>query len=175
MFDLFTDAARTALMEGQSEAIERGDEQMGTEHLLLGLLRGGTGRAAAVLGEHGVTLGATRAALDELVGPPPSSADAASALATIGVDLDEVQGQLTETFGEAASAPVPVPYDDAAKAAIEAGVAAAGENPTSVDTGHELLGILAVADGTAAEVIAHLGVDPAVLADAVLACATTET
>lgn len=175
MFDLFTDAARTALIEGQSEAIERGDGRMGTEHLLLGLLRCGTGRAVVVLDEQGVTLGAARSAVDELVGPPPSSVDASGALATIGIDLDEVQGQLTETFGEAASAPVPVPYDDLAKAAIEAAVAAAGEHPTSVDTGHGLLGILQVGDGAAAMVIAHLGVDPATLADAVRASTTTET
>lgn len=78
--------------------------------------------------------------------------------------------------------PVPVvpfaglvaPYDETAKAAIEAAVAAAGENPTSVDTGHELLGILEVGDGVAAKALAHLGVDPAGLADAVRASTTSE-
>lgn len=175
MFDLFTDAARTALVEGQAEAIDRADARMGTEHLLLGLLRGGTGRAVAVLDAHGLTLDAARSAVDDLVGPPPSSADASGALATIGIDLDKVQDQLTGTFGEAASAPVPVPYDDTAKAAIEAAVAAAGDAPTTVDTGHELLGILAVTDGVAATAITQLGIDRASLAHALRADVTTET
>ena len=85
-----------------------------------------------------------------------------------------MQGQLADTFGEAAAAPVPVPYDETAKAAIEAAVAAAGENPTSVDTGHELLGILAVGDGVATKALAQLGVDPTALADAVRASTATD-
>lgn len=41
MFDLFTEAARTAVLEAQAEAQERGDTTLGTEHLLAGLLRAG--------------------------------------------------------------------------------------------------------------------------------------
>jgi ATP-dependent Clp protease ATP-binding subunit ClpC len=43
MFERFTDRARTVLVEAQAEAVETGVGFIGTEHLLLGLLRGEPG------------------------------------------------------------------------------------------------------------------------------------
>ena len=49
MFERFTDRARTVLVEAQAEAVETGVAYIGTEHLLIGLLREGTGVAGVVL------------------------------------------------------------------------------------------------------------------------------
>lgn len=48
------------------EAIRIGDRHIGTEHVLLGLLHPGTGRAQQILDGHGVTLAMMRRAVDEL-------------------------------------------------------------------------------------------------------------
>ena len=39
MFEIFTEEARTAILEAQAEAVEQDDGQLGCEHLLVGLLR----------------------------------------------------------------------------------------------------------------------------------------
>ncbi len=51
MFQRFTDRARTVLVEARAEAVETGVGFIGTEHLLIGMLREGTGLAAA-LADH---------------------------------------------------------------------------------------------------------------------------
>src|SRR5680860_1177060 len=90
MFDIFTERARTVILEAQAEATDRGDNYIGCEHLLVGLLREGTGLAAVVLAERSVTVDAARGAIDELVGPRPMAVPPDKALATIGIDLDQV-------------------------------------------------------------------------------------
>jgi hypothetical protein len=57
---------RVALMLARTEAAGRGDALVGTEHLLLGLLQQGDGKAAALLRRAGVGLRVLRAALDVL-------------------------------------------------------------------------------------------------------------
>ena len=109
-----------------------------------------------------VTLEAGRRAVEELYGPPPTVAPG-EALAAIGIDLDRVNARLTESFGEAATAPKPTPFDDAAKAALVAAVTAAGDG--SIGTEHVLLGLLGDGDGRAVELLRHLGVDVAALAE----------
>ena len=54
-FKRFTDKANTALQMALAAAGEMGHTYVGTEHLLLGLLREGSGVAAAVLGTRGIT------------------------------------------------------------------------------------------------------------------------
>ena len=54
-FKRFTEKANTALNMAMTAAREMGHTYVGTEHLLLGLLREGTGVAAAVLGARGIT------------------------------------------------------------------------------------------------------------------------
>jgi ATP-dependent Clp protease ATP-binding subunit ClpA len=162
MFDIFTEPARAAFMAAQAEAHERVDAHLGPEHLLLGLLREGTGRAAAALAGHGVTVEAVRGVLDDLVGPP-SPLPAADALATIGIDLDRVRTRLESSFGPDALAPPPTPFDAAAKEALQAAMAAAAGGG-GVDTEHELLGLLDTADNRATEILRRLRVDCAALA-----------
>ena len=54
-FKRFTDKANTALNLAVDAARELGHTYIGTEHILLGLLREGTGVAAAVLAGRGIT------------------------------------------------------------------------------------------------------------------------
>ena len=54
-FKRFTDKANTALNLAVDAARELGHTYIGTEHILLGLLREGTGVAAAVLAARGIT------------------------------------------------------------------------------------------------------------------------
>jgi len=138
MFKKFTEGARVAVMQAQTEARARSAEHVGGEHLLLGVLRHGTGVAADLLGDAEVTPERGRQAVDELYGPPPAVPP-----------------------GDAAT--VPKPSDDAAKAAFVASVSAAGDGP--IGTEHLLLGLLDDGDGRAVEVLQHLGVDVAALAE----------
>ncbi len=167
MFELFTEPARTAVMQATAEATDRADTYLGSEHLLVGLLREGTGLAAVVLAEQSVTLDAVRAAIDDLVGPratvPPQEA-----LASIGIDLGQVQARLEATFGPEALAPPPTPFDASARQALEVAVAEADAlRRRHVDTEHELLGLLQVTDGLAAKILDRLGVDLAALSEQV--------
>ena len=54
-FKGFTEKANEALNLAIHAAETLGHTYIGTEHIVLGLLREGTGVAATVLGEHGVT------------------------------------------------------------------------------------------------------------------------
>jgi ATP-dependent Clp protease ATP-binding subunit ClpA len=162
MFEQFTDGARSAVMQAQAEATARSDDRLGGEHLLLGLLGEGTGVAADLLAEAGVTTDGARRAVEELYGPPPAVTPA-DALAAIGIDLDRVDAKLTESFGPAATAPKPTPFDDAAKAALMAAVTAAEGRP--IGTEHVLLGLLGETDGRATKLLEHLGVDAAALTE----------
>ena len=53
-FKGFTQKANVALNQAVAAAREFGHTYIGTEHIVLGLLREGTGVAATVLGAHGV-------------------------------------------------------------------------------------------------------------------------
>ena len=61
MFERFSGVARQAVVLAQEEARELGHDKIGTEHVLLALLRVGDGVAATVLTEAGLTLEETRA------------------------------------------------------------------------------------------------------------------
>jgi ATP-dependent Clp protease ATP-binding subunit ClpA len=60
MFQRFTDKARRTVVLAQQEARSLGDDHIGTEHLLLGLLRESSGVAATALTSLGVSLAAAR-------------------------------------------------------------------------------------------------------------------
>ncbi|MCC6496069.1 MAG: hypothetical protein IT193_07395 [Propionibacteriaceae bacterium] len=67
-FDRFTDGARAALQQAQEEAESFNHNYIGTELLLLGMLREGEGVAARLLDEHGVALDRSRATVERLIG-----------------------------------------------------------------------------------------------------------
>ena len=60
MFERFTDRARRVIVLAQEEARALQHNYIGTEHLLLGLIREGEGVAAKALASKGVELDATR-------------------------------------------------------------------------------------------------------------------
>ena len=68
MFQKFTTPARNVVVLAQDEARGLGHEYVGTEHLLLGLVREDAGGAARVLASLGVTLDPVRERVVEMLG-----------------------------------------------------------------------------------------------------------
>jgi len=154
MFERFTKGAREAVERAQDEARAIGSEKIDTGEMLLGVA-GGSGAGARVLAEHGASYEALR---DRVA----SGALDGEALAAIGIDLERVNARLTETFGAAATAPAPTPYDAEARDALAA--ALDGASGRDVGTEHVLAGVLGRSDGRAVKLLEHLGVDVAALA-----------
>ena len=67
-FDKFTERARRVLTLAQEEAQRFNHNYIGTEHLLLGLVREGDGVAAKVLNNLGVELSKVRSAVEFIIG-----------------------------------------------------------------------------------------------------------
>jgi ATP-dependent Clp protease ATP-binding subunit ClpA len=67
-FDKFTDRARRVLTLAQEEATRFNHNYIGTEHLLLGLVRESDGVAAKVLQSLGVELNRVRSAVEFIIG-----------------------------------------------------------------------------------------------------------
>ena len=67
-FDRFTERARKVLTLAQEEAQRFNHNYIGTEHLLLGLVREGEGVAAKVLSNLGVELTKVRSAVEFIIG-----------------------------------------------------------------------------------------------------------
>lgn len=97
-------AARVLDLAGDEAAL-LGHRYLGPEHLVLGLLRDGSGGAARVLRTNGVDLTATRAALRRLadggVVARPRLSDA-ELLGTLGIDLEVIRRTTEQTFGSVA-------------------------------------------------------------------------
>jgi len=70
MFEMFTDESRRAVVLAQEEARRLNHAYIGSEHVLLGLLRVSDGNAAAALGRVGVSLDVVRQQLDRGVDEP---------------------------------------------------------------------------------------------------------
>lgn len=161
MFERFTDRARTTVVLAQQHARERGDETIGTEHLLRALVAAPDGRAALVLEAFSVRPADVLADLDRP--RPPADAEA---LAALGIDLDEVRRRAEEAFGEGAldRAPRPrrrrwghIPFAKDAKKALELSLREALRmRHGALGTEHLLLGLLH--DGAACDVLAGRGV-----------------
>ena len=67
-FDKFTERARKVLRLAQEEAQRFNHNYIGTEHLLLGLVREGEGVAARVLNNFGVDLNNVRSSVESIIG-----------------------------------------------------------------------------------------------------------
>jgi ATP-dependent Clp protease ATP-binding subunit ClpA len=68
-FELFTEGARQVVVKAQREAREQGHDYIGTEHILIGLLREEDGLGALVLNSLGVQLENTRPKVLDIVPP----------------------------------------------------------------------------------------------------------
>ena len=178
MFERFTDRARRVLVEAQSESAENRHGFLGTEHLLIGMLRIGDGLAHDVLTEHGVALGPLRekvaVRIEEFVDPQRNEVTPKDALAAIGIDLDSVRSRIESTFG-AGSLPDPTAtpaFTPKAKESLERALKRALMlRHRYIGTEHELLGVLEMRDAVGCQALLDLGVDLDALDDAVVAMA----
>ena len=174
MFDIFTDAAKRAIVLGQDEAIMLGHDFIAAEHLLLGLAGTGDGLAGQVLAEQGATPEQARGVTVELLTADgltaASAAEPVEALATIGIDVDDVRRRADETFGHGKFVFPRPAYISEAKRAIERSVGEAQAlGHDYVGTEHMLLGLLGADDAPGPRLVTALGLDPAELRRIVLA------
>jgi len=129
-FDKFTERARRVLTLAQEEAQRFNHNYIGTEHLLLGLVREGDGVAAKVLANLGVELNKVRSAVEFIIG----------------------RGERA-VLGEIGLTP-------RAKKVIELAVDEARRlNHHYIGTEHLLLGLVREGEGIAAGVLESLGVN----------------
>ncbi len=131
MQDRFTERVRKVMYLAREEAGRLHHDYIGTEHLLLGIIREGEGIAATVLNNLGLDLDTIRQSIENMV---PTSGG-------------------TLTIGE-------IPFTPRAKRVLELSVEEArlfGHN--YVGTEHLLLGLIREGEGVAARVLMELGAD----------------
>jgi len=94
MFERFTDRARESVVQAQGEARLLRHHYIGTEHLLLGILREGTGVGARVLDSLGIDLESVRGDVVRIVGEGMADGNEkdAEALRAIGIDWPRYAG-----------------------------------------------------------------------------------
>ena len=130
MFERFTDRARRVIVLAQEEARNLKHNYLGTEHILLGLIREGEGVAAKALEALGITLDDVRAQVIDIIGEgqePPSGH---------------------------------IPFTPRAKKVIEYAMREGLQLGHSyIGTEHLLLGLTREPDGVAAQVLVKLGAD----------------
>ena len=130
MFERFSDRARRVVVLAQEEARMLKHNYIGTEHILLGLSHEGEGVAAKALESVGVSLGAVRSQVEEI----------------IGRGQDEPSGH--------------IPFTPRAKKVLELSLRESlqlGHN--YIGTEHILLGLLREGEGVATQVLEKLGAD----------------
>jgi len=111
MFERFTRQARTTVVRAQEEARRLGHDWIGTEHLLIAVLRQPDEPGAATLARLGVDAEAARAAVKRLTdrsGDGIGEEDA-EALRALGIDLEEVRRRAEDAFGPGALDRTPEP------------------------------------------------------------------
>ena len=129
MFERFTDRARKVMALANQEAQRFNHEYIGTEHILLGLVKEGSGVGATVLKNLDVDIKKLRFAVEKLVKSGPDMV----------------------TMGK-------LPQTPKAKKVIEYAIEEARAlNHNYVGTEHILLGLLRESDGIAAQVLMNLG------------------
>ncbi|GLW07451.1 hypothetical protein Misp01_25810 [Microtetraspora sp. NBRC 13810] len=167
MFERFTTAARHVVTEAQVESRALRHGHIGTEHLLLALLRATDRPPARILGELGLTHAEATAAILRYVGSDDLDADA---LGSIGIDLGAVREKIEETFGPGAldrprgarrSPTGHIPFNPRAKKALELSLREALRlKHKHIADGHILLGILREGEGLAMKIIVEKGIAP---------------
>lgn len=131
MFNRFTERARKVILLAKEEAKRFNHDYIGTEHVLLGLVREGEGVAAAVLASFGLSPDKVRIEVEKLVQPGPTTV---------------VSGDL--------------PFTPKAKKVIELAMEEArslGHN--YIGTEHLLLGLIREGEGVASQVLVNLGLE----------------
>jgi ATP-dependent Clp protease ATP-binding subunit ClpC len=140
MFDRFTDRARKAMSLAKEEAEKMNHDYIGTEHILLGLIREGTGVAAHVLGQLGVDLDSVKKQIEQMVQPSPN-------VVTVGQ----------------------LPFTPTSKKVLEYAIDEAKKlSHNYVGTEHLLLGILKLDEGIGSRALVNLKVNLESAREAVL-------
>jgi ATP-dependent Clp protease ATP-binding subunit ClpC len=130
MFERFTERARRVVVLAQEEARELDHNYIGTEHLLLGILRDGEGVAARALDELGISRLAVREKVVTMIG----------------------RGGSTPSGH--------IPFTPRAKKALELSLREALQlSHNHIGTEHILLGLIREGEGVAAKVLIELGAD----------------
>ena len=130
MFQRFTDQARRAVVLAEEEARMLDHNWIGTEHLLLGLIREGDGVAAKALESLGISLQAVRHEVEEIIGR-----------------------------GEQVPSEV-IPFTPRSKKVLELSLRESVQLRNNyIGTEHILLGLMREGDGVAPQVLVKLGVD----------------
>jgi ATP-dependent Clp protease ATP-binding subunit ClpA len=173
VFERFTPDARQVVVLAQEEARALRHGHVGTEHLLLALLRLDT-PTAAVLRRHGLEHDAVAEAVAAHLGGGDLDAEA---LRTLGIDLDAVRDAAEATFGPGAlDAPGRgrqrgssghVPFTARARKVLELSLRETlAMRSNRISDGHMVLGLLREGQGLAAKVLHDRGVDlPALRAE----------
>ncbi|WP_055587226.1 Clp protease N-terminal domain-containing protein [Peterkaempfera griseoplana] len=166
MFERFTAEARQTVVLAQGEARTLHHDRVGTEHLLLALADGAPGPAAGVLHRHGLDPADLRR---RIVAALDGGALDQDALATLGIDLDQVRQAAEATFGPGAlqnPARRParrsghIPFTGPARKVLELALREAVRlGHREIGTGHLLLGLLREGGGVAADVLTEAGAD----------------
>ncbi len=131
MFNRFTERARKVILLAKQEAKRFNHDYIGTEHILLGLVREGEGVAAVVLQKMGLNLRQIRIEIEKIVKPGPA----------------------TVISGD-------IPFTPKAKKAIElSGEEARSLGHNYIGTEHILLGLIKEGEGVASQVLLNLGLD----------------
>jgi ATP-dependent Clp protease ATP-binding subunit ClpC len=131
VFERFTERARQVVVLAQDEARSLRHNYIGTEHILLGLLREEEGIAARVLEDLGVTLDEVRAQVARIIGRG-----------------DEL-------------AAGKIPFTPRAKKVLELSLReAVSMKHGYIGTEHILLGLASQGEGVAARILINLGADP---------------
>jgi ATP-dependent Clp protease ATP-binding subunit ClpA len=99
VFERFTRNARAAVVLAQEEAREMCDREVGSQHLLLGILQAAGEDLSAVLTGYGLTAEVVRCRLTETSTSDKSFDEDADSLSTIGIDLRAVRDSVARTFG----------------------------------------------------------------------------
>jgi ATP-dependent Clp protease ATP-binding subunit ClpA len=129
-FDRFNDRAKRVLALAQDEAIRLNHNYIGTEHLLLGLVREGEGVAARALDALGIELSKIRRAVELIIGR-----------------------------GESTTSPAEITLSPRTKKVIELAIDESRRlGHTHVGTEHLLLGLVREGEGIASGVLQSFGV-----------------
>ncbi len=131
MYGRFTEKAEKAITFSQQSAMELGHNYVGTEHILYGLVKEGTGVAARVLAAQGVTEDKINKQIDELIG------------------RGDTVGQQPQGFTPRTKNVLELAFREARRM---------GQN--FIGTEHLLLGIVKEGESVAVRIMIDLGVDP---------------
>ena len=168
MFERFSKPARESVVQAQAAARRLGDDHIGVEHLLLGLLTQDESRAAAAMADLGVTAEGVERELAARRLPGRLGAAEAEALESIGIDLEAIRRRVEESFGAGAldrgtSRPRcgHLPFSKQAKKVLELSLREAlALRHDHIGTEHVLLGLTRSPDEPAEGVLRALKAPP---------------